>query len=266
MSALAATITVTGIGIGVPAPARAAVCEDYQICSPSADTIVELGFTLFRIGRGGITPEDLEKLVLTAVGLLQKAQEDVISHTDNVLVQNALAQLRTLLIEALNYQHLRENEILLWKLYDRTLSTMNDTYAVFRSVTDRKGKDDAARAVLVEYPIAVAALGDYSQQFDPSGSAAAHKALEAAYIEALQDFRTRLTPECHVESIPMDTLPEINENVVCVAATGRTVVRNEHYANGKWITGPVDVEMLKKEAAIGSAWLEAVQILEKLGQ
>jgi hypothetical protein len=266
VGALAAAIMATGAGVvAVPPPARADICPDYQICSPPADTVVQLGFTLFRVGRGGITPEDLEKLILTAIGLMQTVQADIISHTDNVLVQNTIGRMRTLLIEARNYQRLRENEILLWNLYDKALTTMNDSYSVFRSVTDRKGKDDAARAVLVEYPIAVAALGDYGQQFDPSGSAEGYRDLEDAYIASLKDFRAQLTPDCHVDSFPSD-LPEINQNVVCVAATGRTVVRNQHWANGKWITGPVNVDLLKKEAAIGSAWLEAVQILENLGQ
>jgi hypothetical protein len=258
---------VLAAGIGTVAPptsARADTCGDYQVCSPSPDTVVKLAFALFKIGKGGLTAADLEALILEAVGLMQSAQNEVIAHTDNVLVQNALGRMRTLLIEAKSYQHLRENEILLWTLYDKALTTINDSYSVYRSVTDLKGKDDVARAVLVEYPVAVAAIGDYAQQFDPDGGPAQYKEIEDDFIDTLRSIRTQLEPQCHRDVFPTD-LPEYNANVVCVAATGRVAIRNEHWANGEWVTPPVNEAMLKREAGIGSAWLEAVQVLESLG-
>jgi hypothetical protein len=46
-----------------------------------------------------------------------------------------------------------------------------------------------------------------------------------------------------------------------------TPTRDERFdeRTGTWAIGPVDVTKLKYEAAIGSAWLEAVQTLQNLG-
>jgi hypothetical protein len=262
---LAVVLAASGGTVPPAPPARADICGDLQTCVPSADTIVKLGFTLFKIGKGVLTVGDLEAALLLLVGLMDSTQNEIIAHTDNVLVQNALGRMRALLIEAKSYEHLRDNEIMLWTLYDKALTTVEDGKAVFRSVSDRKGKDDVARAVLVEYPIAAAAIGDYAAQFDPDGGGAQFTDIENGFRETLRTFRTQLEPQCHKTPIATDYPGEYLAIVDCEAATGHVASRVEHLMNGVWINPPVDIPALEREAGVGSAWLEAVQLLESLG-
>jgi hypothetical protein len=254
-----------GVGaVAVPAPARADVCGDYQVCSPSPDTLVKLGFALFKIGKGGLTESALETLLLEIVGLMHSAENEVIVHFDNAQVQAAIAAMTTLLIEAESYPQLRDNEILLWNLYDKALTTVNNSKAAYNTVSDRKGKDDIARAILVDYPVTFAAIGDWDQQFGPSGNAV--QIIQDGYINTLRDFRAQLEPQCHTQYFPpAEGSNELSAYEVCVAATGREASRFEHWVNGELTTPPVNIPLLQREAAIGSAWLEAVQTLEQVG-
>jgi len=265
-SGLLAAALAAGTGtVAAPPPARADVCGDIATCIPSADTVVKLGFSLFKIGKGTFAAGDLEALLELLLGLMNSTQNEVIAHTDNTLVQTALGRMRALLTEAKSYRHLRDNEILLWSLYVQALTTVEDGKSVFRSVSDRKGRDDVARAVLVEYPIAAAAIGDYAAQFDPDGAGRQFEDIEEGFRETLRSIRTELEPRCHRTPIPTEYPGEYLAIVDCEAATGHVASRTEHLLNGVWVNPPVDIPALQREAGVGSAWLEAVQLLQSLG-
>ena len=111
-----------------------------------------------------------------------------------------------------------------------------------------------------------AATPDGENRPGVGGTVVAHRSLENKYVEALKKIRSRLAPDCSPNT-SVDDAQVVTTLYTCTATDGGQASQAEIYngLTGEYYTPKVDLNVLQRSSATHSAWLEAVQVLERRG-
>jgi hypothetical protein len=239
---------------GTVQPARADVPGD--VTFPPAGPTVSLFFTIWRLIHNPSSSE-VEALVQLAVGAVNDAENQIISHMDALEAARATADARSLGREFLNYPVIRQS----WAIY--TLAS-NANRAAALDYEDLKkingaAADEIGHAAELLYPIAMAAAQD------AGWTEAARAALRNEYRQVNELMVQKLEPTCSPIFTDNDAYT-YTKTWQCTAADGNSATATEslNKVTGQWISPPVNVDQLKVDAAVHSSWLTAVRVLPTL--
>lgn len=241
---------------GAVQPARADVPGDVTL--PPAGPVVTLFFTIWRIVRGGVTAGEIESLIQQAISAVNDAENQVISHLDELEAARATSDARALGREFLNYPVIRQS----WAIYTLASNANRAAsldYQELSRVTPAAA-DEIGHALEVVYPIALAAAED------AGWTEAAKRSLRDEFRQANELMVQKLEPTCVIADAPLAPPSPwaVERRYDCVAADGGRATATELYLGGVRQGPAVNVGQLKVDAAIHSSWLVAVRVLPTL--
>ncbi|MFY1673045.1 hypothetical protein ACN27G_24290 [Plantactinospora sp. WMMB334] len=247
---------VLALVVVVPGTAQPAQATDDD---GAADSVITLAFTAFRAFRGGgLSAEDVETLVREVVGAVNAVQNETIGHVDGLEAATVLGHTREISYDMEDYAVVRQEEIMLWNFGQKLGGYANNAYAKYGAVSSKKAKDQIGLAANTIYPITLVVRKD-------AGALNGLPRYEADYQDLNRRIVADLEPVC-TSRVREGTPSFISEvHYECVAANGDTSsdyqIRND--MTGQWLRGPVDLNQLKLESAIDSAWVVAKELLEQ---
>jgi hypothetical protein len=247
-SALAVALALAGSAV----PARASAADGVS------DTVITLVFTAYRIlGGAGLSDSDVEKLVRESVGAITAVEDAVIEHIDGIEAANVVSDAVAIGREMMDYERIRENEILLEIFAMELGRAAANAYAKYQRVSSRKAKDQIGLAASTIYPITLVVRRD-------AGAVNGLPAIEEEYLALNRLMVAELEPTCS-QRIVQGTPEHITETrFECVAANGEQVIDFQVWdeLHNTWLREPVDLAELKERAAVNSAWQVAKEFLD----
>lgn len=247
---LVATLLALAVALpGTTTPAHAV--------SDSSESIVKVVFSVYRLLTGGLQSSDVEQLILEAIGAVDQAEEEVITHLDALQAAEVKAAARSASIQFADYDEFRHNIIVLWSYMSDVSGSAALAYESVRTVTDPRAADQIGHAVNVLYPIGMLAAED-------AGMPGTRAGLMEDYQETNEYILEELEPDCTSREVQGTPAHIVEIHITCTAANGDEAVgiQVRNHATGQWLEGPVDVGALKEVAAADSSWLVAKRVLE----
>jgi hypothetical protein len=243
------------LAVAVPGTARPALAEDDGGVS---DQVIDLVFTALRIfSNGGPSLADVERLVRETVGAVNGVKTETLGQIDGFAAGVVIGQAENAANTMEDYTIIRQDELMLWD-FGQTLGQYADNAsAMYGSVLSRKAKDQIGLAANTIYPVALVVRKE-------AGAINSLPTYERKYRELNQRIVAELEPTC-ISQVTDGTPLFISEvHFTCTAANGDVAhdyqVRNE--MTGQWLVPQVDLNQLKREAAINSSWVVAKEVLE----
>jgi hypothetical protein len=251
-----AAVALTVVVSGALLPARASA-EDGGASGP----VITVAFTAFRIFRNrSMSAEDVEKLVREVLGAVNAVQNETIGQIDGLEAATVIANAQDASYDMQDYAVIRDDEEMRWDIAQRLGGYATNAHAKYGAVITRKAKDQIGLAANTIYPITLVVRQD-------AGLTASLPGFEADYLDLNRRIVADLEPTCTSRVAPDTPLFITEIRYECTAANGERAsdyqVRNEQ--TGQWIVGPVDLDALKKEAAINSSWVVAKELLQQQG-
>jgi hypothetical protein len=232
-AALAVALAVSTTG--VPASASAD--------GGGAKKLIDLTVAIINLVKSrGSSPEAIRELLVAAIDAVTTAKNDVIDHIDEQQAALAKGRARGASIEFMDFDAIAADPELL----------MEWTFKVAQY------GHDANAAIVILYNTAMTGA-------DRAGLRRSYNLIVAEFIGAMQTISTDLAPVCTSWVMP-DPWPVENTIVKCTAANGEEATSTQSYdwVRNEWLVPEVDVEALKKQAAVNSSWATAVRILPDL--
>jgi hypothetical protein len=224
-------------------------------------SVINVAFTAFRIFRNrSMSAEDVEKLMREVLGAVTKVQNEVVGHIDGIEAATVIGNAQDASYNMQDYPVIRDDEEMRWEFAQKLGGYATNAHAKYGAVSSKKAKDQIGLAANTIYPVTLVVRQD-------AGLTASLPGFEADYRDLNQRIVHDLEPTCTARVAP-DTPLFISEvTYTCTAANGETAsdtqILNEQ--SGQWIAGPVNLEALKVESAINSAWVVAKEILQQQG-
>ncbi|GAB3979754.1 hypothetical protein V1634_16110 [Plantactinospora veratri] len=249
----ASAVALAMLLTGTAQPARANA--DGGLSSPIVDAAL-IAFNIYR--SGSATPDQIVEFVRVVTGALTGLENEVKDHADGHEAAEVLGHASQVRADMLDYHNMRDNEVTAEVFAMRVGGFAANANHKYR-VVGRKAKDQIGLGAQTLYPIAIAVRVDINW----TGGLGE---IEAAYRALNQRIVADLEPTCTRVSDPEPIPGRIYVRHECVAANGETAVAVDHKVGDTWHSGPVDLEILKLEAARNSSWAAAKRILAGQGQ
>jgi hypothetical protein len=247
-AALAVALAVSTTG--VPASASAD--------GGGAKKLIDLTVAIINLVKSrGSSPEAIRELLVAAIDAVTTAKNDVIDHIDEQQAALAKGRARGASIEFMDFDAIAADPELLMEWTFKVAQYGHDAKAQL-PVVNKRAADQLGAAIVILYNTAMTGA-------DRAGLRRSYNLIVAEFIGAMQTISTDLAPVCTSWVMP-DPWPVENTIVKCTAANGEEATSTQSYdwVRNEWLVPEVDVEALKKQAAVNSSWATAVRILPDL--